>query len=612
MQYRDDARDVKFNLFEWLPLDKVLKGEPFREFERTDLEAVLDEALKLARTEIAPANEPGDRAGARLEAGQVRVPEAFHRAYAKVVEGGWIGATSSPEFGGMGLPECAGTGINEFIMGANTALSLTLLLGRGASHLIETFGSEQQRALFCEKMVTGVWGGTMCLTEPGAGSDLGDIKTKAAKQPDGTYHLTGEKIFITSGDQDLTENIVHAVLARTPEAPVGPRGLSLFVVPKRRVNADGTLGASNGVTVAGIEHKLGIHGSPTCSLVFGADEPCVGTLLGKERLGLPYMFQMMNAARYEVGLQGLAIASTAHQHALAYARERLQGRGEQDRDPHAPQVPILRHPDVRRMLLTQASLVQAMRALLFLTAWHLDMARITEGEERKSHQGLVEILTPLCKAWCSEGGVRVADLAMQCYGGYGYTTEFPAEQYLRDARIAPIYEGTNAIQALDLVGRKFKMHGGEPVKALLNRVAAAAGELAGDAVLGRSASKLSLALQEFRTATEEMRSHPRASTEVLLNAVPILDSLGHLVGAELLLEQAALASRRLAGIAKERGADLSTPEGAAALFEESQEGRFYQGKIQCAVFFCHRLLPAVHAHAMAIRSGDLSAVDGVF
>lgn len=611
MQYRDDARDVKFNLFEWLPLDKVLKGEPFKDFERTDLETVLDEALKLAQAELAPTNEPGDRAGAKLEDGQVRVPEPFHRAYQRVVEGGWIGATSSPEFGGMGLPECAGTGIHEFIMGANTALSLTLLLGRGASHLIETFGSQEQKALYCEKMVSGLWGGTMCLTEPGAGSDLGDIKTKAAKQPDGTYHLTGEKIFITSGDQDLTENIVHAVLARTPEAPVGPRGLSLFVVPKRKINPDGTLGGSNGVTVAGIEHKLGIHGSPTCSLVFGADEPCVGTLLGKERLGLPYMFQMMNAARYEVGLQGLAIASTAHQHALAYARERLQGRDEQDRDPHAPRVPILRHPDVRRMLLTQAALVQAMRALLFVTAWHLDMAKITQGEEQKRHQGLVEVLTPLCKAWCSEGGVRVADLAMQCYGGYGYTLEFPAEQYLRDARIAPIYEGTNAIQALDLVGRKAKMQGGEPLKALLGRAGAAAGELCGDPLLGRSAERLSLALEEFKAATEAMQGRPRASTELLLNAVPILDALGHLVGAGLLLEQAALASRRLGSLAKERGADLASPAAAAALFERSQEARFYQNKIQNAVFFCHRLLPAVHAHAMAIRSGDLSAVDAV-
>ena len=320
MKYLDDDRDIRFNLLEWLDLDAVLKGADYQDMDRDQLGMVLEEALKVAKGSIAACNETGDRVGARWEHGEVTLPEGFAEGFRDLASGGWISATMNPEFGGMGLPECVGTGISEFLMGANTALGLTVLLTRGSAHLLGTFGSDTLKATYCERMYSGEWTGTMCLTEAGAGSDLGALTTKALRQADGTYLISGEKIFITSGDHGLTPNIVHAVLARTPEAPAGPKGLSLFVVPKLRVNADGSLGAANDVTCAGIEHKLGIHGSPTCSLVFGVNGACQGFLLGQEGQGLAHMFQMMNAARWEVGVQGLGNASAAHQAALAYAK----------------------------------------------------------------------------------------------------------------------------------------------------------------------------------------------------------------------------------------------------------------------------------------------------
>ncbi len=496
MNYLDDLRDVKFNLFEWLPLDKILKAERYGDYERADLEMILEESLKVAQEVLAPANEDGDRIGARFEDGKVTMPPSYLDAYKTVTEAGWVGTTADQEFGGMGLPDVAGTAVMEFFLGANVALTLSMMLGRGTSHLIESFGTDELKATFCEKMNTGEWGGTMCLTEAGAGSDVGASKTKAEKTGDGVYKITGEKIFITSGDHDMASNIIHAVLARLPDAPAGTKGLSLFIVPKIRVKADGSLGEPNDVQVGNIEHKLGIHGSPTCSMVFGANGGCEGYLLGQENEGMALMFLMMNAARYEVGLQGLAVASTAHQHALAYAKERLQGKHYKDRTPDGPQVPIVEHPDVRRMLLTQLSYVQAMRALLFFTSSEMDQAKTSEGEEQKRHQGLVEVLTPVCKAWCTDWGVKMADMALQCYGGYGYTMDYPAEQYLRDARIAPIYEGTNTIQALDLVFRKFRLNQ-DSLKQLLGKVQETAQEYMTDMDLGASAMHLGQALKEF-------------------------------------------------------------------------------------------------------------------
>ena len=627
MKYLDDDRDIRFNLLEWLDLDAVLRGAAYQDVDREQLGMVLDEALKVAKGSIAACNETGDRVGAQLEHGKVHLPEGFAEGFRDLAAGGWISATMNPEFGGMGLPESVGTAISEFLMGANTALGLTVLLTRGSAHLIETFGSQALRATYCERMYSGEWTGTMCLTEAGAGSDLGALITKAVRQDDGTYLISGEKIFITSGDHGLTPNIIHAVLARTPEAPAGPKGLSLFVVPKIRVTADGSLGEANDVTCAGIEHKLGIHGSPTCSLVFGINDGSQGFLLGQEGQGLAHMFQMMNAARWEVGVQGLGNASAAHQAALAYAKERLQGRGTnvgkdagkgagKDAGKGAgkglAQSLIIEHPDVRRSLLMQSAYVQAMRALASHTAWCMDMAHVTEGEDRDRWQGLLELLTPICKAWCSDWGFRVTEWALQVFGGYGYTMDYPAEQYLRDCKIASIYEGTNGIQALDLVGRKFRMQEGRPLKHLMKLAGDAAQGLVGDPVLGDSALQLADAVKAMDEVLAELPKQENASVLMALNAVPILDMLGHVVAGYLLLQQAKLARQKSEALLIERGVDPTDPAAVRALCSDSLDAAFYHNKVQAAIHFSHRGLPLVAAHAVALLGGEVAPMDVVF
>ncbi len=611
MKYLDDARDIKFNLFEWLDLDAVLSSDAYNEFDREQLEMVLDEALKVSRGSVAACNEAGDRIGARFENGQVFLPPGFAAAYQDLASGGWISPNMRPDFGGMGLPESVGTGISEFIMGANTALGLQVLLNRGAAHLIETFGADELKATYCEKMYSGEWTGTMCLTEAGAGSDLGEINTTAVKQPDGSYLLNGEKIFITSGNHDLTPNIIHAVLARTPGAAAGAKGLSLFVVPKIRVKQDGSLGDANDVTCAGIEHKLGIHGSPTCSLVFGNGGACQGFLLGEEGQGISLMFQMMNAARYEVGIQGLSIASAAQKAALAYSRERLQGRSFSNKKADAPQSPIVQHPEVRRSLLMQASYVQAMRALVSYTGWCMDMAHVTKAEEHDRWQGLVELFTPVCKAWCSDWGFRVTEWALQTFGGYGYTMDYPAEQYMRDCKIASIYEGTNGIQALDLVGRKLRMQEGRPVQHLLALVGDTAQEVAADPTLGPSAQQLASAAKAMAAALIELPAQENGMLLTVLNAVPILDMLGHMVAGHLLLRQAGLAKTKLAALLAARGVAVQDAAAVRALLLESPEAAFYHNKIQVAIHFAHRGLPLVAAQAVALHAGETSPMDAI-
>lgn len=612
MEYLDDVRDIRFNLFEWLPLDELLKTKRYGGYERDDLSMIIDEALKMAKGELAPTNEEGDRVGAQFIDNKVVVPECFRKAYKVVAENGWIGASADETYGGMGLPECVGTAVNEFVMGANTSLSLTLILGRGAGHLVEHFGSEEMQKLFCEKLYSGEWAGTMCLTEAGAGSDVGASKTKAEKIEGGKYKITGEKIFITSGDHDLTPNIVHLVLARTPGAPAGTKGLSLFIIPRNKVDAAGNVGEPNDVVVGNIEHKLGIHGSPTCTIVFGGDDGCEGYLLGEECQGMPIMFQMMNAARYEVGLQNLALASTSFQHALAYSRERLQGKHFKDRSSDGPQVPIIEHPDVRRMLLSQMSYVYAMRAILSFTAWTLDKIKVTEGDEQKYHQGVVEFMTPICKAWCTDWGFRSIDWGMQCYGGYGYTCDYPQEQYLRDARIALIYEGTNGIQALDLVFRKLRQDDGKIVKMMLSRVQKIVEDLVTDMDLGASAMLVGKALKVVGGLLEELGGKMDAPLILLPNCTLVLDMLGHVLGAGFLLEQAKLAKKALTKIIRENEIDASEKKEYHNFLKESAEAAFYHNKVQAAIHFAHRGVVNVFAEAVPLKTGESSAYDVSF
>jgi alkylation response protein AidB-like acyl-CoA dehydrogenase len=610
--YQADMRDLKFQLFEWLPGEELLATERYSQFERRDVEMVLDEALKLAQEQLAPSNKDGDTVGARLEDGRVFMPKSFHPVYQKLCEGGWIGCINNPDYGGMGLPDMVGTAINEMFFGANMALSLTSLLTRGASYLIERFGTDEMRGLFCERMYAGTWAGTMCLTEPQAGSDVGASKARAVKQPNGRYLIQGEKIFITGGDQDLTENIIHAVLARMPGAPEGTAGLSLFIIPKIRVKPDGTLAEPNDVVCSRLEEKLGIHGSPTCSLVFGGNDRCEGFLLGEENHGMKLMFHMMNPARIEVGLQGEAGAAATYLAALDYAKTRLQSRHwTKLKDHKAPQVPIIEHPDVRRMLFTSAAYIQAMRALLLQTSYYIDMTHVTTGEEQDRYQSYVEVLTPICKSWASDWGFRVTEWCLQVYGGYGYCSDYPAEQYLRDAKIASIYEGTNGIQALDLVARKLTAKGGKPIRELLGMAEATFKKLRSDPQLMEPAWMLGAALKQIEDISKGLTKRADAVLVVLLNSVPFLDMIGDVLGAHFLLDQAVIARGKLQAMLAEAGVAAEDKDATRRYLESKPDAAFYHNKVQAAIHFAYRVLPQVTARAVAIRAGEMGPIEAI-
>jgi alkylation response protein AidB-like acyl-CoA dehydrogenase len=607
VEYRVDLRDIKFQVFEWLGLGEMLEAEKFADWDTDNVEMVLDEALKIAQEQMGPCNEDGDRIGAQFADGKVTLPESFKPVFQTVCEGGWIGLLASPEFGGMGLPDTVGTAVNEFFNGANVSMSLTLMLTRGAGAMIEGFGTDEQKALYVEKLYSGEWTGTMCLTEAQAGSDVGASTTKAIKQDDGSYAITGEKIFITGGDHDLVDNIIHLVLARTPDAPAGTKGLSLFIIPKVRVNPDGSLGEPNDVFTNNIEEKMGIHGSPTCTLVFGQDNGCQGFLLGEELQGMKLMFHLMNAARIDVGLQGLAAAGAAHQQAMSYAKERLQSRHWKElKNPDAPQVPIIEHPDVRRMLLSSQAYTEAMRAILLQTAKYLDLSHLAEGEEGKRYHDYVEMLTPICKAWCSEWGVQVTHWCLQVHGGYGYTAEYPAEQMMRDAEIACIYEGTNGIQALDFVARKLPMNNGQTIRELLGKAESTFKTLRNDPEMMEPAWMLAAALKQIETISKEITKRPDAIQLILLNAPPLLDMVGTVFGAHLLMDQAILAKQKLAAILEEKGVGTDDKKAYKEFLKDNEEAAFYHNKVQTAIHFAYRALPTVAAKGAAIRSGEKS------
>ncbi len=613
MQYVPEVRDMQFQIFEWLEGEELLGRKLFSEWDRDSVEMVLQEAVKLAQEQLAPANLDSDRIGARWEEGKVIMPASSKKAYAKICEGGWVGCINSPEYGGMGLPHIVGTAVNEMFCGANMAFSLTPLLTRGAAYLIEKHGTDEMKDLFVRRMYTGEWAGTMCLTESQAGSDVGAAKTRAVPQENGRYLIQGEKIFITSGDHDLTDNIIHAVLARTPGAPEGTSGLSLFIVPKVRVNPDGSLGEPNDVACSNIEHKLGINGSPTCSLVFGAADKCEGWLVGEENGGMKLMFQMMNAARIEVGLQGVAGAAASYQAALQYAQTRLQGRHwTKLRDHRAPQVPIVEHPDVRRMLLTSSAYIQAMRALLLQTSYYIDMAHTTQGEERERYESYIELLTPICKAWASDWGFRVTEWCLQVYGGYGYTREYPAEQYLRDTKIASIYEGTNGIQALDLVARKLPANGGQAIRETLGMIGETVEKLKGEPEFARPADLLEKAVGQIGEILVGLMTRKDAVMVVLLNSVPLLDMIGDMLGAHFLLSQALIAKEKLGALANEEGVDTGDKAALGALCERSSDATFYHNKVQAAIHFAYRVLPNVGARAVAIKAGEMAPMEAIF
>jgi len=595
--FRRDDRDLKFVLFEHLDVDRLLAYEVYKDFSTDDFSMIIDEALKVCREVIGPALQDGDREGCLYKDGEVKVPASFFECWKVMAENGWMATTSNPEFGGQGLPAAMGGLLSELFIGANMAFMTYSGLAVGNGHLVENFGTDQDRAMFVEKMYTGLWGGTMCLTEPDVGSDVGYLRTRAVPDPDAgdprIYKIEGTKRFITCGEHDLTENIIHLLLARIEGAQMGTKGISLFIVPKIWVNPDGTLGEPNDVVCAGIEHKMGIHGSPTCTMNFGENGNCRGILLGEPNTGMAKMFQMVNESRIGCGVQALAQSASAYDAARYYARERVQGPPFTDRD--AGRVPIIRHEDVRRMLMNLKAGTEAMRAMIGRLLFLFDVYRYDPNEIARKEAGQqVELFTPLVKAYFSDSGYQLIRDAIQILAGVGFCSEFPVEQYARDIKIVSIWEGTSYIQSLDLVGRKLGMGGGKVFQDWIQTVMTFTGEYKDDADFGPDFKLLFKAVQA--TGDFAMR-YLQYFKERRLQLIPLsssrfLECFAETAMAQLMLEQGLMAREKLAGI--EAG---------------STDGIFYRGKVETAKYFCRNILPNVFARHTALQQEDTSALD---
>jgi hypothetical protein len=590
-----DRRDIDFVLHEQLRVETLSEHGQYAEFNKKTIDLIVSEARNLAVKELLPINFEGDREGARFDNGRVTVPESFHRAWELFKEGEWVALSDDPKWGGQGMPVSLSLAVNDLFIGGNFAFMMYPGLTHGAGRLIQTFGTDQQKKLYLKKMFTGEWTGTMLLTEPEAGSDVGALTTTAVKNEDGTYSITGNKIFISSGEHDLAENIIHPVLARIEGAPEGTKGISLFLVPKIRVNDDGSLGEFNDVICTGVEEKMGIHGNSTASLSLGSKGDCRGTLLGEENKGMRAMFQMMNEARLLVGLQGLACASSAYMYAVNYARERVQGRHLlKAQEDDAPSVPIIEHPDIRRMLLTMKSYVEGMRSLLYFIGNCEDKSRLSAKEADKArYQGLIDLLIPIAKGYVTDKAFEVCSLGVQVYGGYGYIKEYPVEQLLRDCRITQIYEGTNGIQSMDLLARKLGLNEGKPVMDLLGEIqqtlaAKAISKLEGAAAEVEAAvNKLGEVMLHIGQAALSLETRMSA----FAHAYSFMEVCGDVVFAWLLLWRATLAAQKL-----ENGA-------------RKKDVAFYEGQVKSAEFFVHSILPVSTGKMKVILAADTAAVD---
>jgi alkylation response protein AidB-like acyl-CoA dehydrogenase len=552
---------------------------------------VLEESGRLFAHEFAPLNRVGDAQHSRRhDDGSVATPEGFGRAYRRYVEGGWSGVPFPTDYGGGGFPWLVGVAMQEMLTAANMAFSLCPLLTQGAIDMLLRYGSEAQRETFLPRMVSGEWTGTMNLTESNAGSDVGALTTKAVPDEDGGWRITGQKIFITYGEHDLADNIVHLVLARVPGAPPGTKGISCFIVPKFLVADDGSLGERNGVYCVSIERKMGIHASPTCVLAY---DHAVGYLIGEANQGMHYMFAMMNNARLSVGLEGLALGERSYQQAVAYARERRQGRASGA--PAGESALIVDHPDVRRMLLTMRAQIEALRCLAYLNAESIDLSRVhPDPDVRTWRQELADLLTPITKAWGTDLGVELTSLALQVHGGMGYIEETGVAQHYRDARIAPIYEGTNGIQAMDLVGRKLPMRGGGVMNDFLAGIAATAEDLvASDGDLPTIGKHLAEAHATLRQTTDWLLANGRVDPDnALAGATPYLRMCGIVTGGWLLARSAQAAARRL------------TSGGG--------DDEFLRQKLVTARFYAEQLLPQAAGLAPAVMAGPDDLDEALF
>jgi alkylation response protein AidB-like acyl-CoA dehydrogenase len=581
-----DRRDIDFVLHEQLDIARVSKHEAFAEFNRKTIDMIVNEARNLAIKEILPTREIGDREGVRFENGQVTVPKEFHKAYDLFIEGEWVAMTEDPEWGGQGMPRTVALSAGDYFNAANYAFMMYPGLTHGAGKLVEAFGTDKLKKIFLKKMYTGKWTGTMLLTEPEAGSDVGALTTTATRNEDGTYSISGSKIFISSGDHDLVENIIHPVLARIEGAPEGTKGISLFLVPKIWVNDDGSLGDPNDVVCTGTEEKMGIHGNSTCSLTLGGKGSCRGMLLGEENKGMRAMFLMMNEARLLVGLQGLSCASASYLNAVNYARERVQGKNLLSfMDKEAPSVPIIQHPDIRRQLLTMKAYVEGMRSLLYYVAYCDDMIDISDDDaEKAKYKGLVDILIPIAKGYVTDHAYDVCNIGMQVYGGYGYIKEYPQEQFVRDCRITMIYEGTNGIQAMDLLGRKLGMNEGKPIMDLLGEVQSVIAMAKAIPSLTGFAEKLTEAVNKLGEVAMHMgkTAMSEKALDAFAFAYPFMEVMGDVALAWMLLWRASIAAKRL-------------EEGA-----KKKDQAFYEGQTRSAEFFIHSILPVSMGRMNAI------------
>jgi alkylation response protein AidB-like acyl-CoA dehydrogenase len=584
--YQAPLRDLRFVLHELLDTQPLAGSAAFADYSAELADSVLSEAARFAEQVLEPLNQSGDREGARWSPEGVTSPKGFKEAYRQYIDGGWGALGASAEFGGQPVPHVLGSAVRELWGSSNLSFKLCPMLTIGAVEALALCGSPEQKQKYLPKMVSGEWTGTMVLTEPHAGSDLGLIRTRAV--PEGRhYRLSGQKIFITWGEHDWTDNIIHMVLGRIDGAPPGTRGISLFVVPKFLVNDDGSLGARNEVRCVSIEHKLGIHASPTCTLAFGDDKGAIAYLVGEPNRGLEYMFIMMNAARLAVGLEGYAVAERAFQRAAEWARARVQGK-----PPVAAAkgpAPIINHPDVKRMLLTMKSGVEAMRALAMYAAFQLDLAEHGPEAQRAAAHARAELLIPIVKGWCTEFGNELAHIGIQVHGGMGFIEETGAAQYARDVRITTIYEGTTGIQANDLIGRKIGRDGGATLGALLAEVkreleALSASDPAAQATQRAALEALGLLSEASQSLGKALASAPDRALAV---AVPFLKLCGFVFGGWLMAKSAAVAAGKLSGAERD----------------------FYAAKLRSARFYAEQVLPNALAHARVVTSGASSVTE---
>ena len=589
-EYKAPLRDIKFVMNELLNSEQHYANLEGAEDATPDMvDAIIQEGAKFCEQVLSPLNQVGDQEGCTLNGDVVKTPTGFKEAYQQYVEGGWPSMTADPNYGGQGLPHSIGLVVSEMVGTCNWSWGMYPGLSHGATNTVEAHGTEEQKQIYLTKLISGEWTGTMCLTEPHCGSDLGTLRTKAEPNADGTYSITGTKIFISAGEHDMAENIVHIVLARLPGAPEGTKGISLFIVPKHLPNEDGSAGERNAVSCGSLEHKMGIHGNATCVMNFDGAK---GWLIGPENKGLNCMFTFMNTARIGTAIQGLGAAELGFQGSLAYAKERLAMRSlSGPKNPEGIADPIIVHPDVRRMLLTQKAVAEGARALIYLAGQQVDVVHSGKTEEeRKAADALLGFLTPIAKAFLTEIGYESANLGMQVFGGHGFIAEWGMEQNVRDARIGMIYEGTTGIQALDLLGRKVLMTQGEALKVFTKRVHVFCKENADNEQLKEFIEPLAAINKEWGELTMKIgMTAMKDREEVGAAAVDYLMYSGYAVFAYLWAQMAKVALDKMA--------------------DGTSEEMFYNAKVQTARFYFKRLLPRTRTHAETMLAGSSSLLD---